>query len=487
MSYGLRTIKGSIETTTQTMPGGRVCLGVVQRAKETGGVTTTTSWSNISNGNQLRVMQIGAGAHTWSVGTNGSGQATLTLISQSRAPAQAYTTLLIVFSTNTVEPDYGLALINDSGERTISTVYPTAEFLGVVDLQTTATFAGPTDGPYDLAQHFSNTISLGSGRNRIVLWSFPDQPGNDTWMNGTSFIPSGLTGNYAISANIYVPDLNTTSYYIPQALIFAVDGMVASSDQYGLRILDNSSPQKILFDSGLTHMVVKGYETSLSYASTSASSFVASSLSGNQTAIFIPDFSQETWVRRTNVIFSVGTVYEGAVRRQGTTLYSKKIVTQKFYEDAVITDNYTNGLDSGLLQVAVDAIALGGSSTFNIRAVPLDATISLTSGNSSCIYDTATGATQCSTSEVYTVTTSGGNANAKTYSWTFLNNNGTLSFSGSTTGTSVTVIKTAAQGTYEATLRCTVTQSGSNTAIVDRLVSRTHTATNSGGGGGGTY
>lgn len=483
--YGLKTINGGIETTTQTMPGGRVCLGMITVPKQAGGTVTTTSWPNISSGSYLRVMQIGAGAHTWAVSTNASGQATLTFTALSRSTNLSYSTSVVIFTTNTTEPDYGLALVNDNGQRTISTVYPTAEFLGIVNPSTIASYAGPTSGPYDIANHEATT-SLGSGRNRIVLWSFPDQPGNDTWMNGTSFIPSGVTGNYNIQASIFVPDLNTTSYYIPQAFIFAIDGMVASSNQYGLRIWDNSSPQRILFDSGLNHMVVKGYETSLTYDDIETSFSAPTSLGGNQTAMFIPSYSYETWTSLPGSYYSRGKEYEGIVKKVGTTIYGKTTLVNLYFEDANINSFYTNGLDYNLTQVMVDAIALGGTTSFNLRSVPLDAAITAGAGSETCSYDIAYGQSSCTTSRTYTVSTTGGNGNAKSYSWSFLSNNGTLAFTTGTTGTSVTVAKTASQGLYQATLRCTVTQSGSNTAIVDFNLDRQHTEFNS-GGGGGTY
>lgn len=95
----------------------------------------------------------------------------------------------------------------------------------------------------------------------------------------------------------------------------------------------------------------------------------------------------------------------------------------------------------------------------------------------SCSYNTGS-ASSCTNTATYSVTTSGGSGNAKSYSWSLVSNTGGLSISGSTTGTSATVTKTAGAGTYSATLRCTVTQAGAPNSpfIIDESVTFTHVA-----------
>lgn len=83
----------------------------------------------------------------------------------------------------------------------------------------------------------------------------------------------------------------------------------------------------------------------------------------------------------------------------------------------------------------------------------------------------------CTTSETLTVTIAGGNANPKTYAWSFFNNAGGFGFTTGTTGTSVTVSKKTSQGTYTCTVRCTVTQTGSDTLVIDTPISHTHSIT----------
>lgn len=105
----------------------------------------------------------------------------------------------------------------------------------------------------------------------------------------------------------------------------------------------------------------------------------------------------------------------------------------------------------------------------------LDATILFATGTTSCTYDPAL-TSACSTSQVYNINPSGGNGTAITYVWSLTNNTGSLSINGSTTGSSVTVVK-AGSGTttYNATLQCVITQSGSSiTRTIN--ISSVHTA-----------
>lgn len=101
----------------------------------------------------------------------------------------------------------------------------------------------------------------------------------------------------------------------------------------------------------------------------------------------------------------------------------------------------------------------------------LSATVGITNDITNCDYPDS-GA--CNTSSTWLATPSGGNGNAITYQWSLPVNTGGLSFSGGTTAQSATVIKSASDGTYTATLRCVVSQSGSTSVTVDTTVTHTH-------------
>lgn len=464
MPYGINIIRSDgTEVITQTTPGGRCYAGAVVQAK---GTSQTYTSSSIPGGDKLRVLQAEAGAHTWSVSTeSGTGYAQLTVTSVGSNQDNSDSTVLLIFCTQTNEPSYGVQLTNDSGDRTASTVFPVPEFLGKLTFSSTPSYdTDAAEGNYWVYQHDVVT-SLGAGRRRLILWNLPDTTA-DVWYAGTTHVGPAITGNYTVTAHILCPRYSL--YAVPEAFVFALDGLGSSGDTYGLRIYNDTGA--LLFDAGLQHMNLRAYET-FSYPTSmgTPNNYTMSSYSGNRPAILIPEFRQETWTQRVGLQLSDGKLYMGTCRKNGTTLDTKLIRYASYVEDSGFSSTYTYGESTGLLQLVLDCTLYGGSSAF-----PLNATLTMSNQTAECWHDVYLGQYSCTTQETWTASTIGGNGNTITYAWSFVSNPGGFSFS--STNTAATTVSKSAAGTntFTCTIRCTISQSGSTAVVIDKNISHTH-------------
>jgi hypothetical protein len=253
------------------------------------------------------------------------------------------------------EPSYGISTINDNGEALFSTIYPTPKYIGKVTFSSTPTYSwDAAEASYWIYQH-NNTIALAASTKHIVLWKLPTNTG-DVWFSGTNYIDTLSAANYTVSAQYIRP--TGASFTMPEAFVFALDNLPASADTYGIRTYNASGA--LLYDGGINHMNIESFSTSLTYPTStgSSNSFTWGNLDTNA-AFFVPSFTRETWTWTSPSLSSTGKAYEGGVRRDGTTLYSRLIKTANYFEDyAGITGTYSNGLSSSLLQVLVDATNL---------------------------------------------------------------------------------------------------------------------------------
>lgn len=125
MSYGIiiRRADGTI-IAAPGVQGGGIFIGV---RTISAGVSDTWTFNTVPGGSYLRVLQVSGGAHYYTIGTNGSNQATLTAtarttytISGNQFGFQDSTFLIFsTFTTEDLSNDYGIAVINDSGERLV--------------------------------------------------------------------------------------------------------------------------------------------------------------------------------------------------------------------------------------------------------------------------------------------------------------------------------------------------------------------------------
>lgn len=354
MTFGIRVTSSSgLETVNTTLPGGRIFVGSITRAREAALTSTTYTYPKVPGGSNLRVMQVGAGAHNWSTGTDGNGNATVTMVAKGAGTRYAFQTTLYVFATSTTEPDFGVNIVNDAGERTVSSVFPCPEFLGKLPASAFAlSYSYTVNNGYTLYQYEANH-SLGLGRKVLVLWNLPGTS-DDVWYSGSTFTGSVVFHSVIAPAG--------TPFALGEAFLFALDGLQASGDTFGLRVYDEAGT--LCFDAGLPHMIIRGFENSLSYSLTpnTVSSFSASTFGGIQPVFLLPDFWFEVWTR-LGLNSSRDEYFYGFVRRSGSTLATKVVRTEVYIED-VGSNSFTAyyGLNTNLTQIVCDGSLYGAAS-----------------------------------------------------------------------------------------------------------------------------
>ena len=468
MTYGIEVSKADgTKNVADALLGGRLFVQFISQASGTSG---TYTFDYISSDTHLKIYTIRAGYHTLTTSVVNS-KATLTITAVG-TPTSAITTRIAVFTTNTVEPTYGIAVTKEivagiEYQRLVSSVYAIPEFIGKVVPSSTPT--STTDVGSLVRYTHTTSVTVGDGRNRLVLWTIPESTntyistGIGSYTN-TSNNFLNTAANQEITVNIYAP--TGTAYNMPEAYIFALDNYSPSNDTYGLRLYNSDSPAKLIFDAGLEHMKIKAFDT-INYTSTE-SSITSLNCTGTLPALLLPSYTRI--VKASNAI----STYSGVVRRVGSTLYSKYILTD--YEGGASggTSSTIYGANENLL-FGVDAIALGASATQALTGSIINTTVA-NSGTATCSYNTAS-LSSCNTTEYFTASYSGGNTNAVTYAWSLTSATG-FSISGSTTGASVVVINNSAGSAtaYSGTLQCVFTQTDSATVTKTYALSHLHTA-----------
>lgn len=474
MAYGIQTTNGSLSTLTNTLISGRIFVDIIYKETETSGTVTNYTYTAIPGANCLRIHQIGGGTHTWATSTNGSGQAVITLTATSNPSTLTVPfTMLIVFSTRTSETGYGVLTTNADGDTVVSAVYPVPEFLGTITPSSTPTSSNATgEGSFYKYTHTASS-SIGSGRERLVLWLLP-QTNEDVWYNCQAHVSSIETGTFTLT--ISVTCNNTTPYYIPVGYVFAITGLEASTDTYGMRVCDSSG--EVTFDSGRNHLVLKAIENIVNYPTTTGTinSYTLTSLSGvNFPAGSFPQFRQE-------VKSGSGAItYAGAVRVRANQVETR-LIRANTYGGSYAPATYNYGANTNLTQAIIN------TADYETRTFALTGRTYQFGGTAYCYYNSSASQTYCTSESYHTARYRGGYGNAITYTWSLPSNPGGLSISGSNTGVDVKLVKTNGTGsvspgtTYSCTLRCAI-YDGVNTVNIDRTVTHTHESFSSGGYG----
>jgi len=474
MAYGIqvsRTVNGVTRTSLDPQAlGGRVFVSVETAAA---GVSRTITYDNVLGGSNLKYYFLNAGSHAVTTSTEpGTGKAQLNITAYSvRRPAQ---TQVIVFTTSTVEPSSGILTTNDSGERTVSAVLPVPVFLGKLTMPSTPDYSQYITEGGGYADTYSATTSLGAGTDRLVLWTIPEN-GSNIYFTGDSYIPAAVTGNAIVYGTVYSTAPGTT-YTVGEALVFSLSYVPSSASTHGMRLFNSSG--SLLFDSGNDHLYIKGF-SSIQFSSTDTEIVNDSPdiYTGSQPAILIPNYYQEVGTRISNKLMSNIKTYIGAVRRQGTSIYTKRILAESYNEDFAVTNySYIYGSQYNTI-FGINAASLGagsgttGGTTLNAYIQPSG------TETTSCVYDSNT-TSACTINQVYSVTTTGGNGNSLSYYWYLINQShpGTFTISGSNSGQSATVSTTSGDtaGPITARLICEVSQSGSTTVEAVYDISRVH-------------
>lgn len=478
MTYGIqvsRTVGGVTRTSLDPQAlGGRVFVSV---ETATAGTSRTVTYDNILGGSNLKYYFVNAGSHFVTTATQaGTGKAQLIFTAYTN-PRRQVQTQVIVFTTSTIEPSSGITTLNDNGERTVSAVLPVPVFLGRVTMPAAPDYSYYIAEGGGYADVYSAITSLGAGTDRLVLWTIPEN-GSNVYFEGDAYIPASVTGNAIIYGTIY-STASGTSYTVGEALVFSLSYVPSSASTHGMRLFNSSG--SLLFDSGNDHLYIKGFST-IEYSSTDTviANDSPNIYTGSQPAILVPNYFVESGTRITNKIMSTIRTYRGAIRRQGTNIYTKRILTEVYNEDFAVSSNYTLAYGSQYNTIfGIDAANLGagtGTSAGTSLAAYIQA---LGTEITSCVYDSNT-ASNCTISQAYTVTTSGGNGSALSYYWYFETGSethpGTFSISGSTTSQTATVNTTTGDtaGAISARLVCQVSQSGSVTVEAKFTISRVH-------------
>jgi hypothetical protein len=399
MSYGIQ-VKGPAgnETVNLTMSGGRSYVQEIRRTWESpGGQTYTYTFPNIPGGENLVVYVAQNGPFYWTTSTV-NNQAVISLYAQPESRPPGYgsysdQSVLSVFTRKTTETfnnDYGVALVNDAGERIVSAIYSTAEFIGkltfspVVDQWINGGIQDLPRSSYHLNIHTSEATNIGAGRKRIILWNLPETSSTDVWYTcDSSYLPDTLTGNFQIQMKAVTK--GGLGYAMPEAYVFAVDGINPSSDSYGLRIYDASG--RVTFDAGLNHMVISGFYNGMDFniddivnrynendfrpqvrpqdPSGPTNTYTINGFDGIVPLIFLPTLFVEEGIPYpgTFVLTYYLLYYTGMVRKTGNQLSMRGITTGFNQEDAALANGWW--WESGSVYdhgtVIVDATPLGGA------------------------------------------------------------------------------------------------------------------------------
>lgn len=347
-------------------------------------------------------------------------------------------------------PDYGFQLYNNSG---ILLANDTDFNYGLV---ASGTITTPQNGSWIV--NYSDTVEqpLVFIRNNAYVWVSANVTTTSTSFWGWEEIPSG-SYNRRLSTSVVV------SYKIFAPFKFLGN---LSGQNYGIQVFDTNS--KKTFDSNYEIPLIAGSLDSYLPVPSDSNAAPTSSLN-------LPSgVSDNPWFSISSISgANVGIHYPGSTINPNAILYRCARCI------------------GGALQISYGSIVIGsfttstnvsGSNTYKkiylINDVPaaLDGTIGFVSGTTSCTYDPAL-TSACSTSQVYSMNYTGGNTNPVLFNWSLVNNTGSFSISGSTTSSSVTITKSGSgTSTYNATLQCVASQSGSVSITRTVAISSVHTS-----------
>lgn len=364
MPFGVNTWTNSLHKVVD--PANRPGGFYVEEVTIAYGSGLTKDYSLVPGG-QLIVHCLSPGNHTWATSTfNGSARLTVTAWTTTVTERQKGTTLQI-YALNTVEPTYGVMCINDAGQRLFSTVYPSPHliFASAITWQSTTTGIG---AGYNKAIYWSSNFNTPTGSTMVggdymVFLALPDNTNDHWWRAYVSGGGTATQGKVVVEC-MYPSGEASAPTAVPSVHVFYVRNLVSLStnNSHGIRVFDNSSPQKIMFDSGRRHMMIKELPTNISYpnppsagANSSSSSFALSSFSGN-VAVRVPSYDYQIWVQNGGATSTWSYPYAGFMRRSGGNLLSRTMQdgARVFWDAIIINQSFTHGMNSDLVVPVID-------------------------------------------------------------------------------------------------------------------------------------
>ena len=243
---------GTTKRITFTTVGGAV---FVERISTTTTTVQTITYPKIASGAYLLLYRLGYGMHAVSTGTNGSGQATIT-ITPDVNDGGAQETILLVFTKFVNEPDYGINYINDNGDRVISSEYPIPQLIGYLPSPTVFDWGVNYDGYRKLELQYS---LAGFPADAILMTSLPVSSG-DTWYHNVG------EANNSTYISVYTKE-GSVSLQLPVISAYRASGQQNSTDQHGIRIWQGSPSYSLVYDSGMAVMNLHSISTGVTIAS----------------------------------------------------------------------------------------------------------------------------------------------------------------------------------------------------------------------------
>lgn len=463
------------------MLGGRVFLGLMDSA-----AVTSREFTDVPTAADIQVYTLRYGYSSYSITQPTGTYPKISFVGSGGNSSAGIdfwrSTILAVFATKVSEPDYGLSVVNASGQRLTSTKYTVPVFIGEVPINGTASLSN------SMSKLHVGQAGLGSTNSeKLILWALPETDAS-VYYSGNCYVQPTNSNQVVAELNVYT---NLTNYPLPRAYVFQLNniGLLNSEhNNYGLQLF-NSSSQKT-FDSGLSHMAVAGILTNVNFTTTEQSKSLPTNLIGAPLITF-PQYARQS-VFKTSYSWRQGTVtytayedypnaftYKGAIRYKDGLLY---YMDKRFNVDTTVnfaegeyyysnsSTNYIMVVDGNTYAANV-GIASGGAFT---------ATINKDSGTNTCAYDTRF-ANVCQNQEQYSIILNGSNGNPIIYSWQILNPSSGGNFSFSLSGVVLTsasnpvvLYNSASAGIETCTLKCTISQSGNPTLEVSLNIVRTH-------------
>ena len=473
--------RASEKVLVNDMLGGRVFLGLMDSAS-----IASKEFTDVPTAADIQVYTLRYGYSSYSITQPTGTYPKISFVGSGGNSSAGIdfwrSTILAVFATKVSEPDYGISVVNASGQRLTSTKYTVPVFIGEVPINGTASLSN------SMSKLHVGQANLGSTNSeKLILWALPETDAS-VYYSGNCYIQPTTTNQVVAELNVYT---TLTNYPLPRAYVFQLNNigqLTSEHNYYGLQLF-NSSSQKT-FDSGLSHMAVAGILTDVNFTTTEQSKLLPTNLIGAPLITF-PQYARQS-VFRTSYSYREGTniytdyedypnatTYKGAIRyKDGRLYYMDKrfnidttvnfAIGEYYYSNS--STNYVMVVD-GSTYAANVGIASGATFT---------ATINKDSGTNTCAYDTRF-ANVCENQEQYSIILNGSNGNPIIYSWQIINpsSGGNFSFSLSgvvltSAGNPVVLYNRASAGIETCTLKCTISQSGNPTLEVSLNIVRTH-------------
>lgn len=166
------------------------------------------------------------------------------------------------------------------------------------------------------------------------------------------------TSSYSESIRVIYP--TGAIPVLPEIYFFGTTNFNPSTDTWGLRIY--RADGSVAFDSGNRHLALQQVSDAFQYpiynvTTNYGQNEVANALSSlpAKPAFFLPGYGAEQW---TNTPPSLGSTYiiaNSAVRRSGSTIYTKVYKTENGFEDTIINGTILFGANSNLTLPVINA------------------------------------------------------------------------------------------------------------------------------------